>query len=101
MAAEVMTREFSHLVAQHFGGSPESVPRPNAVAAKRWGAGFTAGSLGLAEDTIGLEPWRLAIAGDFLRSHHCPAEAAAQSGLAAGERVASWFADIANSDVPS
>ena len=78
--------------------------------------------LGLHEDAIALEPWRLAIAGDFVRtprqaqasndpdSHKSdaeaqppekekppegpstPAEASAVSGLEAGERVSAFFA---------
>jgi len=35
-----------------------------------------------------LEPFQLAIAGDFVRRSSCPVEAAALSGLEAGARVA-------------
>ena len=73
---------------------PPSMAQPLAVVAKRWGAGFTGtgtgaaaatagdssssateeeqgghgGTLGLLEDCVGLEPWRLVIAGDFIRA---------------------------------
>jgi len=77
----------------------------------RWGAGFLSRGLGLKEDAVSLEPWRLAIAGDFVRAAAVapaaeatqtggeggggpatPAEAAALSGLEAAERVAGFFA---------
>lgn len=64
---------------------------PLAAAAKRWGAAFADGSCELREGAVGLEPWRVAIAGDYLQRQPSPVEAAASSGLEAGERVASWF----------
>ena len=47
--------------------------------------------MGAWEDCVSLEPWRLAVAGDFLRERASPAEAAALSGMEAAERVAAWF----------
>jgi predicted NAD/FAD-dependent oxidoreductase len=50
------------------------------------------------EECISLEPWRLAICGDYishgtegLGAHACSVEAAALSGLEAGERVGAWL----------
>ena len=86
-----MTAEVTRLVSPYFGDG--GVPRPVAAAAKRWGAGVATGSLNLREDAVSLEPWRVAIAGEWVRRHGSPAEAAALSGLEAGERVASWFVD--------
>ena len=83
----VPSRELRRLVSRG-GGAP---PRPLHAAAKRWGAGFAAGTLGLKEDCVSLEPWRLAIAGDFLADRASPVEAAALSGMEAGERIAKWF----------
>mmetsp|Transcript_34147 Transcript_34147/g.96984 ORF Transcript_34147/g.96984 Transcript_34147/m.96984 type:complete len:404 (-) Transcript_34147:48-1259(-) len=71
--------------------SSAGVPAPTAVAAKCWRAGFTAKTLGLKENAIGLEPWRLAISGDFISDHSSPLEAAVLSGMEAGERAAAWF----------
>jgi hypothetical protein len=60
------------------------------------GAGLTDGTLEgwsrIEEDSILLEPWKVAICGDFIRQYDSPVEAAAMSGLEAGERVGSWFA---------
>lgn len=92
-AAAAISSEMARLFAPFFGGDAAAVAPPTLAAAKRWGAALPSGTLGLEEDSVGLEPWRLAIAGDFVRSHPSPAEAAAHSGLDAGERVASWFAD--------
>ena len=90
--AAAVADEVGRLWSPFFGGEPHAVPRPTAAHAKRWGAGFASGTLGLQEDCVGLEPWRLAIAGEYLGSRSCgPAEAAAISGLEAGERVASWL----------
>jgi hypothetical protein len=93
---------------------------PTTKLNDRWGAGFLSRGLGLKEDAVSLEPWRLAIAGDFIRAPAAapaaaqaageggggdgggggeggggpgtPAEAAALSGLEAAERVAGFFA---------
>ena len=46
----------------------------------------------LDDDCLSLEPWRLAVCGDFVGGGPTPAEAAAASGLAAGERIAQIFA---------
>ena len=100
MAAEAMTGEVRRLLAPYFGGEAESVPPPLAAAAKRWGAGFATGTLGLSEECVSLEPWRLAICGDFIaKDRGSPAEAAALSGMSAAERVASWFA-VADEEEP-
>jgi len=92
-AAQLMTEEVTRIFASYFGGEPARVPLPAVAAARRWAVGFPDGTLCLSEDAVGLEPWRLAIAGDFLRDLPSPVEAAASSGLAAGEKVASWFDD--------
>lgn len=92
LAAQAMTAEVTQLLAPFFGGDASKVPAPLDVAAKRWGAGFPAGSLGSSEDCVSLEPWRVAFCGDFFREAASPAEAAMCSGMEAAERVASWFA---------
>ena len=84
-ASEGMTREVARLLA------PYGVRPPVRATAKRWGAGLPGKTLGIDEECVSLEPWRLAVCGDFLRMRSSPLEAAAESGLAAGERVASWF----------
>ena len=83
-----MSLEVGRLLAPFCDGPPA----PLAAAAQCWRAGVGAGTLGLQEDCVSLEHWRLAIAGDFLREHSSPAQAAALSGMEAAERVASWFA---------
>lgn len=65
---------------------------PLEVSAKRWGASFCSKGLNLKEDAVTLESWRLSICGDYLSQHNTPFEAAALSGLEAGERTASLFA---------
>jgi hypothetical protein len=72
---------------------PGIAPAPLSVSAKRWGAGFTTKPLvpGGAEKFVGLQPFNLAIAGDFVAGGTCPGEAGAISGLLAGERVATWL----------
>ena len=62
------------------------------AGAKRWGAAFPTATLGIDDDCLSLEPWRLAVCGDFVGGGPTPAEAAAASGLAAGERIAQIFA---------
>ena len=80
------------------GGSdaPPAIPEPLSISARRWGGAFTTGDLqGWSrqdEDCICLEPWRIAIAGDFVRPQETPLEAAALSGLQAGERIAAMLA---------
>ena len=51
-------------------------------------------TLGLREDSIALAPWFLCVGGDYVRAadgHETPFEAAALSGLVAGERAAAFF----------
>lgn len=67
------------------------LPPIASASAKCWRAALTTKTLGLQEDSIGLEPWRLAICGDFIRSSPSPIEAAVLSGLEAGERMVSWL----------
>jgi len=89
-AAAIMSQEISRLM---FGKSQEVIG-----SSVRWGAAFSSTSLRSKGDSVLLHPWRLAIAGDFVRSldaHPTPSEAAALSGLEAGERIASLFGDIA------
>ena len=67
---------------------------PTEVSVKRWGAAFCAKSLDAQHDSIALHPWRFTICGDYIRSmgeHATPLEAAAISGLSAGEQTASYF----------
>mmetsp|Transcript_23598 Transcript_23598/g.53231 ORF Transcript_23598/g.53231 Transcript_23598/m.53231 type:complete len:210 (+) Transcript_23598:867-1496(+) len=121
-AAKIMAKELACLLANAAtmareaatdpaagGGGGQSVQRepvvPLALRAKRWGAAFLGGGLGLKEDSVVLGPWRLAIAGEFVaqggpppdakcgdwRGYPSPAEAAALSGLDAGERTAVLF----------
>ncbi len=61
---------------------------PKFLGSKLWRAAFTQPTLNLKEDCITLEPWRLIIAGDFLRDYSNPIEAAAVSGMEAGDRMA-------------
>lgn len=82
-ATNLMASEVSALLAG--GGAP---PKPLRAVAKRWGAGFAAGSLQHGHHCIALPPWQLAIAGDFVCARDSPTEAAALSGLAAGETIA-------------
>jgi hypothetical protein len=91
VAAQAMSQELARLFAPYFGDELGRVPQPLAAAAKRWGAGFAKGTCELKESAVTLEPWRLAVAGDYLQVHASPIEAAAVSGLDAGERVASWM----------
>ena len=85
-----MMAEVAGLLSRYAPAEGEAV-RPVHAAAKRWGAGFARGTLALNEPCVSLEPWRLAIAGDFLCERPSPAEAAALSGMEAAERVAAWF----------
>ena len=91
-ASAAMTAEVGRLLAPFAASADGTGPVPLRASAKRWGAGFAAGTLGLQEECVSLEPWRLAIAGDYLSAERTsPAEAAAVSGMEAAERVASWF----------
>ena len=89
-AAETISDEVARLMAPHIGSHHGH--GPHAVSVQCWERGLAVGSLGLEENCVSLEPWRLAIAGEYLRTRSSPLEAAACSGLEAGERVASWFA---------
>ena len=44
-----------------------------------WGAAFPTATLGIDDDCLSLEPWRLAVCGDFVGGGPTPAEAAAAS----------------------
>mmetsp|Transcript_34014 Transcript_34014/g.82474 ORF Transcript_34014/g.82474 Transcript_34014/m.82474 type:complete len:336 (-) Transcript_34014:16-1023(-) len=86
-AATIMSQAVSQLLFPN-----EANATPQDASAVRWGAAFTSPTLGLKEDSIFLNPWRLTIAGDFISdTHPSPLEAAALSGLEAGERVAAMF----------
>ena len=85
-ATNLMASEVCSLFQQHMLSGVDT-PRPLRAAAKRWGAGFATGSLQHGHDCITLPAWQLAIAGDFVRERNSPLEAAALSGLAAGESV--------------
>jgi len=59
-------------------------------ASRRWGSGFfSGGTLGLnAQNTaVSMPPWRLAIAGDYLRGDAQGAGGALLSGAAAADAV--------------
>eukprot|EP00978_Attheya_sp_CCMP212_P000071 scaffold145_cov54-Attheya_sp.AAC.9 len=85
-----MSSEVKQLWAPHFDSG--HVPDPIYAVAKRWNAAFTSQTLNLKEDSIALAPWRLALCGDYIsNSYSTPFEAAALSGLDAGERAASFF----------
>ena len=86
-ATDALTGELRRLVAPFFGDE-SAVPSPVQASAKRWGAAFASQTMGLKEDSLVLAPWRFAVCGDFLKEHTSPIEAAALSGLEAGERVA-------------
>lgn len=94
----VVTGEMAQLFQPYFSNS--ETPNPIKVSAKRWSSAICGKSLGLEEDSIMLRPWRMAIAGDFIRdcgmsssrgSYITPIEHAAMSGLESGERIASIF----------
>ena len=104
-ALEIMSHEVTKLL---FGNgtlsSQSSLPVPESASVVKWGSAFTSKSLGLNEESILLNQWRLAIAGDFIRSldaHSTPLEAAALSGLEAGERIAALFGDTSMEQRPS
>lgn len=90
-ASAIMSQTVSQLLFQQESKNNDATD----ASAVRWGAAFTSRTLGLKEESIFLNPWRLAIAGDFIRNAHpTPLEAAALSGLEAGERVATMFQAI-------
>lgn len=64
---------------------------PQMVRAKLWRAAFSLPSLQLKEDCVALYPWRFIISGDYVSNtssnHMTPLEAAAMSGLQAGEHM--------------
>ncbi|KAL3904157.1 MAG: hypothetical protein SGILL_010178 [Bacillariaceae sp.] len=90
-----VTQEISQLVSKYHDGN--KTPDPLQVYVKRWGAAFCANGLQLKENSIFLAPWRLSIAGDFIRDSKSvaltPLEATALSGLEAGERMSSLWTD--------
>jgi len=90
-AQHELTEELSTILAP-FYDTPPVVTNPYV---RRWSAAFTNATLESwsrqEEECVSLEPFRLAIAGDFVRRHGCPIESAALSGLEAGERVGSWL----------
>lgn len=94
MASAAMATELARLVAPFYGAG--CAPCASASTAKRWGSAFTVGNLEswsrFEEESVSLAPYKLAICGDFIRGHPCPIEAAALSGMEAGERVGAWFA---------
>jgi len=98
-ATSELVEAFVKLVKPALGDSVDNIV-PSAASAKRWKAGFTTRSLGLQEDSIGLEPWKLVICGDFLRSYASPGEAAVLSGMEGGEKVASWFPNMGTDHHP-
>jgi predicted NAD/FAD-dependent oxidoreductase len=91
--SELASEEISRLLLPYHEDET-GVLLPLDVSTKRWGAAFCVEGLNLKEDSVILAPWRLAICGDFVRDlsvHATPLEAAALSGLEAGERTASLF----------
>mmetsp|Transcript_15852 Transcript_15852/g.18705 ORF Transcript_15852/g.18705 Transcript_15852/m.18705 type:complete len:439 (+) Transcript_15852:58-1374(+) len=98
-ALSIMNRELSRLLSLYFNKDEAAVPQPVSAHAKFWGRAFIDKGLVLNEDCVGLEPWSVVVAGDFIRKMtsavedgpSSPFEAAALSGLDAGERMASFF----------
>jgi len=84
-AAKLMSEEVSLLLAPFLGGEHL---RPLSAAATLWSDASTADSLHHPHECVSLPAWRLAIAGEFVKEAASPLEAAALSGLAAGEAVA-------------
>ena len=72
---------------------PEIQHRPLEATTRRWDNAFCKSTLNLKENSITLAPWHLAIVGDYMNAdlYATPVEAAAMSGLEAGERVAEFF----------
>jgi predicted NAD/FAD-dependent oxidoreductase len=88
----MLPEEMSRLFTPYHTGNENNM-LPLDVSAKRWGAAFCSKGLNLKEDSVTLAAWRLSICGDYLSEHGTPLEAAALSGLEAGERTASLFAE--------
>jgi predicted NAD/FAD-dependent oxidoreductase len=89
---KAVTYEIQKLVASYSEGT---APEPLEVSAKSWSSAFCSRGLQLQEDSIFLAPWRLAVCGDFIRdlsAYSNPLEAAALSGMEAGERTAALWA---------
>ena len=107
LVTEMLTAEVTKLLTPYCGGHQDDDSNgsnaSNAtnkdilrdVSVRRWGAAFSQTSLGAHHDCVALQPWRLSICGDFIRAHTqqhmSPSEAAALSGLEAGERTAAYF----------
>lgn len=89
-----MSTLLSDEIARLLGSYHKDASMPVDVSCKRWSAAFCAKGLKLKEASVSLAPWRLGICGDYimgLSDHTTPLEAAALSGLEAGERTASLF----------
>ena len=80
-AATHLQAHLMDLLAQY------DVPPPATARAKRWGAGFSAHTLGLQENCVSFEQWKIAVCGDYFSDHATPIEAAVLSGLEAAYRV--------------
>lgn len=87
-AALHMQKQLMTLLEQY------GVEEPVSAVVQRWGAGFHSKTLGLKEDCVSFEQWRIAVCGDFIGEHPTPIQAAILSGVEAGERVSTWF-DVA------
>ena len=76
-------------------GEEGTLPAVRPTGSRLLRAALTGGTLEewsrIEEDSVSLEPWRLAICGDFVRARSCPAEAAGLSGLEAGDCAGAWF----------
>ena len=77
--------QVSLLLAPFLGGEHL---RPLSATATLWSDASAADSLHHPHECVSLPAWRLAIAGEFVKEAASPLEAAALSGLAAGEAVA-------------
>jgi hypothetical protein len=101
---DIMTTHVQQLLQPYHtdnDSSTETVaPVFDNVSVKRWGAAFSSRTLGATHAAVSLQPWRLTIAGDFIADTQAivgtstkttPLEAAALSGLAAGEQTAAFF----------
>uniref|UniRef100_A0A6U8MUW8 Uncharacterized protein n=2 Tax=Emiliania huxleyi TaxID=2903 RepID=A0A6U8MUW8_EMIHU len=84
-AAKLLSEEVSLLLAPFLGGEHL---RPLSATATLWSDASAADSLHHPHECVSLPAWRLAIAGEFVKEAASPLEAAALSGLAAGEAVA-------------
>ncbi|KAJ1453162.1 hypothetical protein M885DRAFT_524777 [Pelagophyceae sp. CCMP2097] len=84
---ELLSAELVRLLAQ-FGEKPVL----KFASTKTWSHAFSDGDVQgwsrSSEASVVLEPFRLGIAGDFIADACCPVEAAALSGLEAGQRIA-------------